>query len=126
MKHIRKDELYENLGKFLKGKGVELKEGPYTKGVHAGCSMLADAINMSQNGLERAKTEIERRMDQVRQAIHEKTAPKPPSAGAAKPPQPARASRKAGDIRSPKNQNRAGTGSKRVKGQKGRSRPGRK
>src|SRR3954453_3702495 len=48
MKTIAKDELYENLSQFLKGKGVDLKEGQYTKGIHAGCSMLADAINLSQ------------------------------------------------------------------------------
>src|SRR6266850_1472570 len=78
MKQIQKDELYENLGQFLKNKGVELKEGPYTKGIHAGCSMLADAINLSQAGLERARTEIEQKMDRVRQVIHEKTAPKAP------------------------------------------------
>ena len=74
MKTIRKDELYENLNQFLKSKGIELTEGSYTKGVHAGCSMLADAINLSQAGLERAKNELEKRFDQVRQVIHEKTA----------------------------------------------------
>ena len=78
MKPIQKDELYENLSHFLKGKGVELKEGPYTKGIHAGCSMLADAINLSQAGLERARTEFGQKVDQLRQVIHEKTAPKPP------------------------------------------------
>ena len=76
MKQIQKDELYENLSHFLKGKGVDLKEGPYTKGIHAGCSMLADAINLSQTGLERARNEIGRKVDQVRQVIHERTAPK--------------------------------------------------
>jgi hypothetical protein len=76
MKQIRKDEIYNHLSQFLKGKGVELKEGRYTTGIHAGCSMLADAINLSQAGLERAKVGLERGVDQMRQAIHEKTAPK--------------------------------------------------
>jgi hypothetical protein len=76
MKPIHKDELYDNLAEFLKGKGVQLTEGRYSTGIQAGCSMLADAINLSQAGLERAKTEIERKMDQVRQVIHEKTAPR--------------------------------------------------
>jgi hypothetical protein len=76
MKQIRKDEIYNQLSEFLKGKGVELKEGPYTRGIHAGCSMLADAINLSQAGIVRAKTGIERGVDQMRQVIHEKTAPK--------------------------------------------------
>src|SRR5438045_2070029 len=78
MNPIQKDELYENISQFLKGKGIDLKEGSYTKGVHAGCSLLADAINLSQTGLERAKTGLEKKLDRVRQVIHEKTAPKPP------------------------------------------------
>src|SRR4249919_1560614 len=85
MKPIQKDELYENLSHFLKGKGVELKEGPYTRGIHAGCSMLADAVNLSQAGLERAKVGLERGVDQMRQVIHEKTAPKSPRQANAKP-----------------------------------------
>jgi len=76
MKPIQKDELYANLSEFLKGKGIELKEGAYTKGIHAGCSLLADAINLSQTGFERAKTGLGKKVDQVRQVIHEKTAPK--------------------------------------------------
>ena len=87
MKQIRKDEIYNHLSEFLKGKGVELKEGPYTRGIHAGCSMLADAINLSQVGLERAKVGLERGVDQMRQVIHEKTAPK--STGAADRPKAA-------------------------------------
>ena len=78
MKRIQKDELYEHLGQFLKSKGVELKEGSYTKGIHAGCSLLADAINLSQTGLERAKAGLDKKLDQVRQVIHEKTSPKKP------------------------------------------------
>ena len=79
MKPIQKDELYENLSEFLKGKGITLNEGAYTKGIHAGCSLLADAINMSQTGFERAKAGLDKKLDQVRQVIHEKTAPKPAS-----------------------------------------------
>jgi hypothetical protein len=78
MNPIQKDELYENISQFLKNKGIELTEGSYTKGIHAGCSLLADAINLSQTGIERAKTGLERKLEQVRQVIHEKTAPKPP------------------------------------------------
>src|SRR6478672_4867362 len=75
MNPIQKDELYENISQFLKGKGIELKEGSYSKGIHAGCSLLADAVNLSQSGLERAKVGLEKKVDQVRQVIHEKTAP---------------------------------------------------
>src|ERR1051325_4866058 len=88
MNPIREDELYENISEFLRNKGIELGEGQYTKGIHAGCSLLADAINLSQAGLERATTEVERQVDQIRQVIHEKTAPKGPSSpGGAPPPQ---------------------------------------
>jgi hypothetical protein len=85
MNPIQKDELYENISQFLKSKGIELTEGSYTKGIHAGCSLLADAINLSQTGLERArvglektKDGIEKKLDQVRQVIHQKTAPPAP------------------------------------------------
>lgn len=86
MNPIQKDELYENISQFLKNKGIELKEGNYTKGIHAGCSLLADAINLSQTGIERAKAGIEKSLDQMRQVIHEKTAPKPPVSSAPPPP----------------------------------------
>ena len=107
MKPIQKDELYEHLSQFLKGKGIELKEGAYTKGIHAGCSMLADAINLSQAGLERAKAGLERGVDQVRQTIHEKTAPKPPKQAQASDPDS-----------SPKAKNRKNSSSGRAPGGK--------
>src|SRR4051812_45606069 len=77
MRPIQKDELYQNLSEFMKSKGVELKGGAYTKGIHAGCSLLADAINMSQTGFELAKAGLDKKLDQVRQVIHESTAPRP-------------------------------------------------
>src|SRR5437868_14892713 len=76
MKPINKDELYENLSEFLKTKGVSLQNGSYSRGIQAGCSFLADAINLSQAGLTRAKNEIEKQLDHARQIIHNKTAPK--------------------------------------------------
>jgi hypothetical protein len=92
MKPIEKSELYDHLSEFLKAKGIELKDGSYTKGIHAGCSLLADAINLSQTGIERAKLGLDKKLNQVRQVIHEKTAPKqaakaPPTASAP-PPKP--------------------------------------
>src|SRR5437016_1549778 len=85
MKPIQKDELYNHLSQFLKDKGIELKEGSYSKGIHAGCSLLADAINLSQAGLERAKTGLDKQFDQVRQVIHEKTAPRARPESSARP-----------------------------------------
>ena len=94
MKPIQKDELYEHMSQFLKAKGIEMKDGSYPRSVKAGCSLLADAINLSQKGLSRAKDEIDKNLDRMRQVIHEKTAPQPAakaggSAKAARKPKPA-------------------------------------
>ena len=74
MKPIQKDEMFAHVSDFLKGKGIELKEGAYVQGIQKSCGILTDAVNLSQQGIERAKGEIEKRMDQMRQVIHEKTA----------------------------------------------------
>ena len=79
MKSIQKDELYEHVSQFLKAKGIEMKEGSYPKGIQKGCSILADAINLSQKGITQAKAQIEKNLDRMRQVIHEKSAPKPAS-----------------------------------------------
>jgi hypothetical protein len=84
MKPLNQDELYENLRGFLKGKGIELQEGSYARGIQKSCSLLSDAINLGQQGLDRAKTGIDKKLDQMRQVIHEKTAPKATAA----PPKP--------------------------------------
>ena len=81
MKSIQKDEMFAHVSQFLKGKGIELKEGTYARGIQKSCGILTDAINLSQQGIERARGEIGKRVDQMRQVIHEKTAP----GGAAKP-----------------------------------------
>jgi hypothetical protein len=89
MKPIEKDELYQNLSGFLKSKGIELKKGSYAHGIHKSCALLADAINLGQEGLEKAKVGIDRNLDRMRQAIHEKTALKPASPAPAPAPQSA-------------------------------------
>ncbi|SPE52170.1 hypothetical protein SBV1_1450046 [Verrucomicrobia bacterium] len=95
MKPINKQELYDHLAGFLKTRGIELREGSYAKSIQTGCSLLTDTINLGQQGLERAKTEVDKRLDQMRQIIHEKTAPKSAAASSAGPapgpaPEPAR------------------------------------
>src|SRR5664279_2285570 len=87
MKPIQKDELYAHLSEFLKAKGIEMKDGSYPRGIQAGCSLLADAINLSQKGIKQAQTEINKKLERMRQTIHEKTAPKP----AAQPAAPSKA-----------------------------------
>ena len=99
MKPIRKDELYEHLSQFLKAKGIEMKDGSYPRGIQKGCSFLADAINLSQKGIARAKVEVDKNLERMRQVIHEKTAPQPAakaagSAKAARSPKPAARRRK--------------------------------
>jgi hypothetical protein len=84
MKPLDKNELYENLTGFLKTKGIELKEGSYAQAVQKSCSLLTDAINLGQDGLERAKSKLDSKVDQMRQVIHEKTAPRTPGAASTK------------------------------------------
>jgi hypothetical protein len=75
MKPLEKDELYQHIHGFLKNRGVELKEGGYSQTIQKSCSLLSDAINVGQEGLARAKVEVDKKLDQLRQVIHEKTAP---------------------------------------------------
>ena len=95
MKTIERDEIFENLKRFLKSRGIELQEGSYTRGIQNGCGILADTVNLSQRALARARTEMGKRLGQVRQAIHEKSAPaspprQPPRAGSGKTPKAGR------------------------------------
>ena len=76
MKPIEKDELYEHVSQFLKAKGIEMKDGSYPRGIQKGCSILADAINLSQKGITQAKAQIDKNLERMRQVIHDKTAPK--------------------------------------------------
>ncbi len=78
MKKIEKDELYEHLSGFFKRKGVVLAEGSYTQTIQKSCALLTDVLNCSQETLKRVKGEIDKRLDKVRQVIHQKSAPKPP------------------------------------------------
>lgn len=78
MKTIEKEDLFQNVRQFLGTKGIQLGEGSYTQTIQKSCRILADVINLGQQGIERAKGGIDKKLDQVRQAIHEKTAPKPP------------------------------------------------
>ena len=59
MKRIKTGELYRNLSAFLGRKGIEFKDGSYTERIKQSCSVLTDAVNVSQKALERAKTGVE-------------------------------------------------------------------
>jgi len=102
MKTIKKDELFHSLGDFLKSKGIELNEGSYTARIQKGCNLLGDAINATQKTVGSTKVKVDRALDQLRQTIHERTAPPEPppakrksqAAPRTKPPTAARPKRK--------------------------------
>ncbi len=96
MKTIKQDELFQGLGDFLKTKGIEFKDGAYTERIRRVCNLLGDSINITQKTAQKAKNGIDRKLDQVRQSIHEATAPM--SAGPA-PKQPPPAAPKASKVR---------------------------
>ena len=76
MKTIKKGELFRNLSGFLTTKGIELKDGVYVNRINHACGLLTDAINGTQKTVGRAKVEVDKKLDQLRQTIHEATAPK--------------------------------------------------
>jgi hypothetical protein len=78
MKTIKKDELFSHLGDFLKSKGIELNEGSYSARIKQGCNLLADAINVTQKTVSKTKVKVDHALDELRQNIHERTAPPPP------------------------------------------------
>jgi hypothetical protein len=80
MNQIKHEELFGNVKNFLKSKGIELQEGSYSQRVRQGCEILADSINVSQSTLKKAKSAVDKGLDQIRQTIHEQTAPKSPAA----------------------------------------------
>jgi hypothetical protein len=103
MKTVNKDELFQNLSGFLKSKGIELKQGSYTRRVQQGCGLLAEAVNATQKTVRTARTKADQALEQLRQSIHEATAPKPPpipkskkKTTPAKPAKPVAAKKKSG------------------------------
>ena len=83
MNQINKEEMFGNLKSFLKSKGIEVQEGAYAQQIRQGCELLTDSINVSQSTLKRAKSAMDQGLDQLRQTIHEQTAPKSPAAESA-------------------------------------------
>ena len=78
MKTIKPDELFSSLGGFLKTKGIELNDGDYTHRIRKGCNLVSDAINATQSAVKQTKVEVDHALDQLRQTIHQHTAPPPP------------------------------------------------
>ena len=75
MNQINKEEMFGNLKSFLKSKGIEVQKGDYAQRIRQGCELLTDSINVSQRTLKRAKSAMDQGLDQLRQTIHEQTAP---------------------------------------------------
>jgi len=92
MQTIKKDELFHSLGDFLKSKGIELNDGSYTTRIQKGCNLLSDVINGTQKTVRQTKAQMNQALDQLRQSIHNKTAPKPPPVSST-PPQAKRPAR---------------------------------
>jgi hypothetical protein len=86
MRTIKQDELFQSLNDFLKTKGIELKDGAYAQRIRRACNLLGDTINTTQKTARKAKDEVDKKLDQVRQSIHEATAPRPPADSAAGQP----------------------------------------
>jgi hypothetical protein len=97
MKKIRNNELFQNLSSFLKTRGIEIREGTYATRIQTGCSLLTEAINAGQKGVQQAKAGIDKKLERMRQVIHEKTAPAPakPAPAAARKTKPRPASKPA-------------------------------
>jgi hypothetical protein len=85
MSDIKKEEMFGNLKGFLKSKGIEIQAGAYAEGIRKGCEILTDTVNMSQRAFDRAKEAADKGLDQVRQTVHEYTAPKSKPSGAKTP-----------------------------------------
>src|SRR5262245_21428398 len=94
MKTIKKDELYRNLSDLLKAKGIELKNGVYPQRISRACDLLTDAINETRKTVKQAKGKVNEKLDQLRQSIHNVTAPKPPRAPRAPGKKSARTARR--------------------------------
>jgi len=79
MQTIKKDELFRNLSDFLKSKGIVLNDGSYSARIQHGCNLLADAINATQKTVKQTKARVDEALDQLRETIHQRTAPKSPA-----------------------------------------------
>lgn len=93
MNQINKEEMFGNLKSFLKSKGIELQDGSYAEGIRKGCDILTDTVNLSQRGFDNAKNAVGKGLDNLRQTIHEYTAPG--SKASAKPSAKAQSSKTA-------------------------------
>jgi hypothetical protein len=91
MSKLEKEELFDNLSQFLKTKGIDLQQGAYTQRIRWSCAFLTDMINLGEGAVQKAKVEVDEKLEKMRQVIHEKTAPKPESGKSpeqAPPPEP--------------------------------------
>ena len=76
MKKISQTEIFENVSKFLKSKGVTLNDSSYTTGIRKTCDFLTHITNQSQETLDKTSAELATGLDKIKQKIHEKTVPK--------------------------------------------------
>ena len=82
MKTIDQDELFRNITQFLQRKGVELKEGSYSRRLQQCCGLLADVVNTTNKTVARACAEVDQKLKDIRETVRRPSGRKPP-------PQPA-------------------------------------
>ena len=102
MQTIKKDELFRNLGDFLNSKGIALNDGSYTARIQQGCNLLADAINATQKTVKKTKIQVDHALDQLRQTVHQRTAPAPPPEAESQGRAKSRGKRQAATARAPR------------------------
>lgn len=78
MKTIAKNELFDHLNEFLQSRGIELKDGSYANRIRKGCDLLAEAINTTQQTFEKARSQVDSKLQKFRASLHRATAPEPP------------------------------------------------
>ena len=49
----------------------------YTTRIQQGCNLISDAINATQRTAKKTKAQVDQALNQLRQTIHQNTAPKP-------------------------------------------------
>ena len=85
MKKLRQNDLFKHIDKFLKDQGIEIREAaPLGSRLKTSCQILTDTINHAQGTLGKARDHMDDHLDKMRNIIHEKTAPRKPSATAPK------------------------------------------
>lgn len=75
MKTLKKGELFRSVKKHLEANGVILEKGEASDKLRAGCALLTAVATKGQSSFQTAKNAVTEQIDNLRQTIHDKTAP---------------------------------------------------